>query len=327
MVFSRWRKSFSLESRRCPRVPPLRSSSGGGEGPPIPSSRGASSRVQGPAMPPSPPGAFTGRTGPLPVSRVCGPLACLPEFSRTIHAFAAHPSSLLSAQLEFRVLDNSVSLTSAPHVSQVCFRPDFSAPTSRPRMEEFSRTTSSSSTFEGVPGKWSPRYDCPPCQTHPNRLIPHATSLTPFSVPCAFALSMPLSGSVYPPGSSTLRRGEGRGPPGAHGSIWRAAPNPPRAPACSPAAVDVSSPLSPPCPRRSPRGPLLPPPARHLAPQPLPPTPQPASPAPRAPPRPPRSASHRLLAPARARRISSPAERGGARPRRHLQGVHRRTAV
>ena len=69
---------------------------------------------------------------------------------------------------------------------------------------------------------------------------------------------MPLSGSVYPPGSSTLRRGEGRGPPGAHGSIWRAAPNPPRAPACSPAAVDVSSPLSPPLP---PPEPARPPPA------------------------------------------------------------------
>ena len=111
VVFSRWRRSFSLESRRYPRIPPLRSWSGGGGGPPIPSSRGAPSRAPGPAMPPSPPGAFTGRTGPLPVYRVRGPLACLPEFSCTIHAFAAHPSSLLSAQLEFRVLDNSVSPT------------------------------------------------------------------------------------------------------------------------------------------------------------------------------------------------------------------------
>ena len=173
-------------------------SSGGGEGPPIPSSRGASSRVQGPAMPPSPPGAFTGRTGPLPVSRVCGPLACLPEFSRTIHAFAAHPSSLLSAQLEFRVLDNSVSLTSAPHVSQVCFRPDFRRQLQDQGMEEFSRTTSSSSTFEGVPGKWSPRYDCPPRQTHPTRPIPHATSLTPFST-LALLRSQNCGGVALPP--------------------------------------------------------------------------------------------------------------------------------
>ena len=142
VVFSRWRRSFSLESRRCPRVPPLRSWIGGGEGPPIPSSRGAPSRAPGPAMPPSPPGAFTGRTGPLPVYRVRGPLACLPEFSCTIHAFAAHPSSLLSAQLELRGLDNSVSLTIAPHVSQVCFRPDFPAPTSRPRFEKFSSAAS-----------------------------------------------------------------------------------------------------------------------------------------------------------------------------------------
>ena len=61
-----------------------------------------------------------------------------------------------------------------------------------------------------------------------------------------------------PPGEFDSPPGGREGSPGAHGSIWRAAPNPPRAPACSPAAVDVSSPLSPPLP---PPEPARPPPA------------------------------------------------------------------
>ena len=99
----------------------------------------------------------------------------------------------------------------------------------------------------------------PPHSPDPARNLPY-----PLLHPCAFALSMPLSGSVYPPGSSTLRRGEGRGPPGAHGSIWRAAPNPPRAPACSPAAVDhvSSSPPHPAPPASRTAPPAPPPPAR-----------------------------------------------------------------
>ena len=115
----------------------------------------------------------------------------------------------------------------------------------------------------------------------PAKPTPLARSRTqpplPPSPPLRFCAVDATQWQCLPPGEFDSPPGGREGSPGAHGSIWRAAPNPPRAPACSPAAVDVSSPLSPPCPRRSPHGTLLPPPARHPAPQPLPPTPQPAS--------------------------------------------------
>ena len=143
VVFSRWRRSFSLESRRCPRVPPLRSWIGGGEGPPIPSLRGAPSRAPGPAMPLQPHQVCTGQTCPTARPLRAGPLATKPSISRAQHACSAHLPSSLTAQLDVRRLDKSRSLTNTSYVLQVCFRPEFPTPTSRPRIEDFSSTTSS----------------------------------------------------------------------------------------------------------------------------------------------------------------------------------------
>ena len=116
-----------------------------------------------------------------------------------------------TAHLAQKCPNNSLSRAISHCLLPHCVQARLPAPTSRPRFEEFSSTTSSSSTFEGTPDAQSPRYGCSPRRTHPTRPTPHAPPLPQLPRPCAFGADEPLSGSVFTPGSSILRRGDGEG--------------------------------------------------------------------------------------------------------------------